>query len=194
VIVRSVAPAVLHGYHSGMEASTQTRVILFCDCHDFSRLQLALGDRLLEFMDSFYRECGECVVANGGRIIKYIGDSILAAFPEDGADDALTAGICLRREYAALVASLKTDVDSDMEVGISCGEVAEGVVGHSSLKSFDVFGECVNEAAMIGHYRGIAVTDVLRARLSPGTEVQPLEPYHPKWRADPLVVWGVVER
>ncbi len=169
------------------------RVILFCDCHDFSRLQLVLPDPLLEFMDSFYRVCGECVVAAGGRIVKYIGDSILAVFPEDAADRAVAAGACLRKEYATLVSAQQTNVDSDMEVGISFGQIEEGIVGHATLRSFDVFGECVNEAAMIGHHRGIAVTDAVRVRLSKKTTVRALEPYHLKWRADPLVVWEVGE-
>jgi adenylate cyclase len=169
------------------------RVILFCDCHQFSRLQLALKGRTLEFMNAFYRNCGECVVAHGGRIIKYIGDSILAVFPEDGSDEAVSAGACLRREYAALVDALDTEVESDMEVGISCGEIEEGEVGHESLRSFDVFGECVNEAAMIGHHRGIAVTDAVRRRLSPDTAVRELDAYHPKWRDTPLAVWEVVD-
>ncbi len=172
-------------------ATTNNRVILFCDCHDFSRLQLALPGPLLEFMDSFYRVCGECVVAAGGRIVKYIGDSILAVFPEDAADRAVAAGACMRKEYSTLVTAQQTNVDSDLEVGISFGQVEEGIVGHASLRSFDVFGECVNEAAMIGHHRGIAVTDALRTRLSKETATRALEPYHPLWRADPLVVWVV---
>ena len=172
-------------------ATTNNRVILFCDCHDFSRLQLVLPGPLLEFMDSFYRVCGECVVAAGGRIVKYIGDSILAVFPEDAADRAVAAGTCMRKEYAALVTAQQTNVDSDLEVGISFGQVEEGIVGHASLRSFDIFGECVNEAAMIGHHRGIAVTDTLRTRLSKEIAVRALKPYHPKWRTDPLVVWEV---
>jgi class 3 adenylate cyclase len=80
-----------------------------------------------------------------------------------------------------------------MEVGLAFGEVVEGVIGHQSLRSFDVFGECVNEAAMIGHHRGIAVTGALRERLQPGTETRQLEPYRPKWRAEPLEVWAIVE-
>jgi len=174
--------------------TTTNRVILFCDCHDFSRLQLVLPGSLLEFMDSFYRVCGECVVAAGGRIVKYIGDGIIAVFPENATDRAVTAGTCMRSEYAALVSAQQTNVDSELEVGISFGEVEEGLVGHASLRGFDLFGECVNEAAVIGHYRGIAVTDAVRVRLSTETPVRAMEPYQPKWRSTPLVVWEVVLR
>jgi class 3 adenylate cyclase len=170
-----------------------TKAILFCDCHHFSRLQLAIGDRILEFMDSFYRECGECLVSKGGRIIKYLGDSILAVFPQGSANDVIDAAHCLRREYAELVAALGTGIESDMEVGISYGEVFEGTVGHDTLRAYDVFGECVNEAAMIGHHRGIAITESVHQLISPEIAVRPLETQHPKWRTDPLIVWEVVE-
>ena len=181
-------PAVLVGFTM---VTSVDRVILFCDCHDFSRLQLVLPGPLFEFMDAFYRVCGECVVAAGGRIVKYIGDGILAVFPEDAADRAVAAATCMRKEHAALVSAQQTNVDSDLEVGISFGQVEEGIVGHATLRSFDLFGECVNEAAMIGHHRGIAVTDAVRVRLSKETAIQPLKPYHPKWRENPLTVWEV---
>jgi class 3 adenylate cyclase len=142
-------------------------------------------------MDSFYRLCGECLVAADGRIVKYIGDGILAVFPEDAADRAVAAGACMRKEYATLVSAQQTNVDSDLEVGISYGRVEEGIVGHPTLRTFDLFGECVNEAATICHHRGIAITDAVRVRLSKETTVQALEPYRPKWRSDPLIVWEI---
>jgi len=174
---------------------TRNAVILFCDCHDFSRLQNELGERLFAFMDEFYRRCGECVVTRGGQIIKYLGDAILATFAGDGAGAlaAVQAGRCLRRDYAALVLDLNTGIESDMEVGLSSGEIQEGIVGHESLKLFDVFGECVNEAAVIGHHRGIAVTAAVRDQLPPAVALRELGIYDLKWRDEPLRVWEVVD-
>jgi len=175
-------------------AESNTRVVLFCDCHQFSLVQLSLGDRTFGFLDELYRRGGECLVRNGGRIIKYLGDAILATFLGDCGDDAVLAAECLRREYAVLVREHGIDLETDMEVGLSLGDVQEGELGHDTLRGFDVFGECVNEAAMIGHHRGIAVTGALRTRLSAAIRVRELEPYRPKWRATPLEVWEVVGR
>ena len=169
-----------------------TRIILFCDCHNFGFLVSELGDALFEFMDDFYRRCGECIASRGGRIIKYLGDSILATFPEDAADRTVAAAVCARAEYAALIEALGTEVESDLEVGISLGPVQEGVVGHESLRAFDVLGECVNQAAMIGHHRGIAVTEPLRSRLSAAYETRPLQTLSLKGAAEPVSVWEVV--
>ena len=172
--------------------TSTSRIVFFCDCHNFGFLIRELGDSLFGFMDDFYRRCGECIASRGGRIIKYLGDSILAVFPEDAAELAVAAGACARAEYAALVRALETDVESDLEVGISCGPVQEGITGHESFRAFDVVGECVNQAAMIGHHRGIAVTGPVRARLSAAYETRPLEPLNLKGAAEPLEVWEIV--
>jgi adenylate cyclase len=172
---------------------TVQRVVMFCDCHDFSRLQRDLGNDLFVFIEEFYDRCGQCITTAGGTIIKYIGDALLATFPEECADAAVSAARCLRREYAAIVAGLESRVDTEMEVGISAGEVFEGVIGHSSNRSFDVFGECVNEAAVVGHHRGIALTADMRKLLDPSTRVRQIEPRQLKWRDSPLEVWEVLE-
>jgi adenylate cyclase len=168
------------------------RVVMFCDCHNFSIVQTELTGRTLAFLDRFYQTCGECIVSAGGRLVKYLGDAVLSVFPEGGAADAVRAGICLRREYASLIAELGTSAETDMEVGISAGPVEEGEVGHRSLRTPDVFGECVNEAAMIGHHRGIAITEAVRKRLPPEFETRPVAPFPVKWRAEALAVYEVV--
>jgi class 3 adenylate cyclase len=172
--------------------ATVTRVVFFCDCHHFLLLTRELGDVLLEFTDSFYQQCGECIASRGGRIIKYIGDSILATFSENGADDAVAAGICARAEYASLVDRYARGVESELEVGISRGQVVEGIVGHESHRAFDILGECVNEAAIIGHHRGVAVTDEVRELLSGKYETRALEPRRLKSRDEPLAIWEIV--
>ena len=172
--------------------TSTVRIVFFCDCHNFGFLARELGESLFEFMDDFYRRCGECIASRGGRIIKYLGDSILAVFPEDAADAAVAAGACARAEYAALVKALETDVETDLEVGISCGPVQEGIIGHESFRAFDVVGECVNQAAMIGHHRGIAITEPVRTRLSGAYETRPLQTLNLKGSAEPVSVWEVV--
>ena len=61
------------------------------------------------------------------------------------------------------------------------------------MRAFDVLGECVNEAAMIGHHRGIAVTKPVRARLSDAWSTRPLGQLSFKGSAEVLPVWEVVE-
>lgn len=169
------------------------KTILFCDLHDFSRLVADIDGSALAFIDSFYQSCGECIVSRGGRIIKYIGDSMLATFGEDGVEEAVQAARCMRSEYAALVAGLDSSVASDMEIGISLGETEEGEVGHPSLRTFDVFGECVNEAAIMCHYRGIAITAAVKERLPDRYSVKQLPAFNAKWRSEPLAAWAVVD-
>jgi class 3 adenylate cyclase len=174
-----------------VEARKQERVVFFCDCHNFSRLMNELGESSIHFVDRMYRECGDCIVTRGGRIVKYMGDAILAVFDGDGAEGAVAAAMCARSVYRRLIAEAGTTTRSEMEVGLSFGPLVEGVVGHPTHQGWDVFGETVNEAAVIGHHLGIAMTDALRRRLPPSIEVRQIEPCRPKWRTDPLLVWEV---
>jgi adenylate cyclase len=181
-------------------------VVVFTDVHNFSRVTLELKDRdTLGFLNEMYRRLGEELVSRGGRIIKYLGDAILAVFGQTGvslpappADHsalaAVQAAVAMRESYSRLVEPLAVRTETDLEVGIAFGECEVGTVGHDSLQSFDVFGECVNEAAIIGHHRGIAVTDAVRELLANSASVSftSLPDRRVKWRDDPLVLWEAV--
>lgn len=170
-----------------------TRVVMFCDCHNFSRLMLAIPGPILPFLDRMYTLCGEPIVRQGGRIIKYMGDAILAVFPVVMVAGAVNAAREVRVAYAKLIHDVHTDVESEMEVGLALGPVEEGEVGHPSCRGWDVFGETVNQAAIIGHHLGIAITTEVRERLDTTVRVRPLPPARAKWRTDPLAQWEVVE-
>lgn len=182
-------------YHGPMKTTVTDRIVVLFDCHNFSIVQTELGARSLEFMDEMYRRIGECVVSHGGRILKYVGDAMFALFPADSVRAAVEAARCARSEYAKQVADARFSgrIETELEVGISSGELTEGEVGHESFRCFDVAGETINEAAMIGHHRGIAIADSVRRLLPEEIEVRRLDDYQPKWRSEPLVVWEVVE-
>jgi adenylate cyclase len=181
-------------------------IVLFTDVHNFSRVMLEFKDRAsLGFLDEMYRRLGEGLVSQGGRIIKYLGDALLAVFGETdvsrpappldrSALAAVQAAAAMRASYARLVEPLALRTETDLEVGIAAGECEVGIVGHETLRSFDVFGECVNEAAMIGHHRGIAVTGTVRDLLADDASVSftRLPDQQVKWREQPLELWEAV--
>ena len=51
--------------------------------------------------------------------------------------------------------------ETELEIGIGSGEVEVGTFGHQSLRQKDVFGQEVNCTAVIGHHRGIAITETV---------------------------------
>jgi adenylate cyclase len=80
----------------------------------------------------------ECVRVAGGRVVKRLGDGILAVF--EGAEDAMAAALAMRRALDAPTCTLGRE-GIRVRIGLSSGSavVAEG----------DVYGDVVNIAARL---------------------------------------------
>lgn len=172
----------------------EERVVVFTDIHNFTAAARAAGeDSLPALLQEVYEEVGSIVVEHGGAVMKYLGDGMLCVFEARGADGAVAAAAAARQAYARLAEKRGLGGHTELEVGISCGQVAVGVLGHRSLRCAEVLGEVVNEAAAIGHHRGIALTGRVRERLAGDRPTRRLADVPLKWREEPLEVWEVIE-
>jgi class 3 adenylate cyclase len=169
----------------------RTLVMLMTDAHRFAMIgnELERRGRLADFIQAYYEMVGAEVKKNGGRLVKYIGDGSLSVFEPKDASAAVRCGHALRAGYAALADGWKLGIETELEVGISAGPVSAGIFGHESLRCYDVFGEAVNEAAMITHHRGVAVTGAAKKLLEGQVRTARLEDRILKWRPEPLEVW-----
>lgn len=138
--------------------TTENRVILFVDVHNFSIAFKALAENSYSFLQAMYEEMGDIIVEHQGEIVKYMGDAMLCVFPAGCENKAVDCSLKLRRAFSSLVSRSGLSPDTELEVGIGSGEVVTGVFGHRSLRQWDVFSEEVNRVATIGHHRGIAIT------------------------------------
>ena len=168
------------------------KVILFCDIHNFSKIMIKVGSRYARFVQSYYSKIGEDIVAAGGRIVKYMGDAIFAVFDKDRELQAIACANKMRSTYLLILKSQRLTVVSELEVGINSGKVSTGEFGHDTLKAFDVFGPAVNEAAMIMHYRGIAITESVRRKVSTCIKLKELPSKKLKWQNASLRIWAVL--
>jgi adenylate cyclase len=171
----------------------EDRVILFTDVHLYSIACGVLGEGLFDFMQEMYEGLGDIVVAHGGEILRYIGDAILCVFPGGSEKEVVECSRRLRKAFAVLAERRGLPSDVELEVGIGSGEVAMGVLGHTSLQQKDVFGEEVNRTAMIGHHRGIAITERVYDQVKAMYETCRLPDFEVKWQDEPLKVWEIAE-
>jgi adenylate cyclase len=113
---------------------------------------------------------GQVVKNHGGRVVKTLGDGVLALFP-DG-PSAVRAVVLLQREYTRRQTQRGPAHTMELQVGLACGEVVE-VAG-------DCFGDAVNVASRLSDLSGareIWVTDTVVEQLRvppPGTHFHPL--------------------
>ena len=178
------------------EMTVERRVIVFMDIHDFSVvldiLEKSGGDSL-GLLQEIYEGLGDVIVEYGGEIINYAGDAILCIFPADSENEVIQCSVELRRTFSSIVRARGISHDTELEIGIGSGEVAVGVFGHRSLRKKDVFGEEVNLAAMIGHHRGIAMTERVYDKIRMNYETRGLPHVDAKWRKEPFRVWEIEE-
>ncbi|MGD2049008.1 MAG: adenylate/guanylate cyclase domain-containing protein [Chloroflexota bacterium] len=104
---------------AGWYSKTEDRAfsaVLFTDIVDSTAQQRAYGDRRwLELLEEINDESSDLTAAYGGRVIKFTGDGLMAAFPTPG--NALRAA-------SAMVSAAKA-LGLEIRVGLHAGEVFE---------------------------------------------------------------------
>ncbi|GAB3658737.1 adenylate/guanylate cyclase domain-containing protein [Ramlibacter alkalitolerans] len=108
--------------------------------------------------------------AHGGRVVKTLGDGVLATFPAGA--DAIEAAVQMQREHARRSTRHGLVHRLQLQVGLACGEVVEVAA--------DCFGDAVNVAARLSNLSGarqiLATESVVQqvASPAPGTRFHPL--------------------
>jgi len=154
------------------DITTESRVILFMDIHNYSIAARALAGEQYGFLQEVYETLGDVVVEHKGEIVKYLGDALLCVFPADSENEAVECSLKLRKAFSDIVSKRGLPSDTELEIGIGSGEVAVGTFGHKSLRQRDILGEEVNRIAMIGHHRGIAITEQVHEKVKMNYETR----------------------
>lgn len=143
-------------------------------------------------LDALLSASSEIISTQGGVVITYLGDGLLATFntpleipePEARAVDAA-------RDLLALGA----DRDVRLRIGISSGEIASGNVGSSRRTSFTVYGDPVNRAARLESAAkdlgAILLVDAVTADLVVEADLESLGPVPLRGLSDAVAVFGL---
>ena len=173
--------------------ASENHVVMFMDVHHFSIVANALNENQYAFLQEVYEKLGDIIVAYQGEIIKYMGDAILCIFPADSESQAVKCALESRKAFRDIVNARAILHETELEVGISSGEVRVGLFGHRSLRQKDVLGEEVSRAATIGHHRGIAITENVYDKVRMDYETSKLPELQVKWQKEPLRLWEITE-
>jgi class 3 adenylate cyclase/tetratricopeptide (TPR) repeat protein len=132
--------------------------VLFADVVGFTSLAERTDPEIVARMvDAAFRQLGEAVAAHGGRVDKFMGDSVMAVFgvPVAHDDDA-------ERAVAAALAMRDLGGDLAFSIGVNSGEVMATAVGRAGDAT--VIGDTVNVAARLEKAAGPG--EVLCGRLT----------------------------
>jgi class 3 adenylate cyclase len=128
------------------EAAARDVSILFADIRDFTTLSEHMTpEETFGFLNRCLSRMGPHVRHHGGFVDKYIGDAIMALFP-DSANDAIRAAIAMQRETRG-----DGERGSGLEIGVGIhrGQVMMGTIGEASRFEATVIADAVNLTARL---------------------------------------------
>lgn len=164
----------------------QTTVV-FTDLHGSTAVFEALGNALAtETVTEITRWIGQKCVQGGGRIVKTLGDGVLAMFPNG--QHALNAVVELQRAYSTRSTATPLASHMPMRIGVASGEV-EIVAG-------DCYGDAVNVAARLCDLCGPSqiwanAAALIDAHETNGMTFRVLGPINIRGRAEPCNVYQI---
>ncbi len=131
--------------------------IMFCDLRNSTSLEESLDrDAYINLLNEFFETVSGIVDGNGGEVLKFIGDAVLAVFPagEEPAQARANAQQAATEivEKLAELRSADPDIHCDCSIGVSYGRVTYGNVGSRERLDFTVIGQAANVAARLGEH------------------------------------------
>ncbi len=150
------AERVLAGNIVRGRAETIRAVVWFSDITGFTPVTESAGAAgALALLNDYAEVQVDAIERHGGHVLKFIGDAVLAIFPEADAHvasaRALDAAVDYRRRLAALRAAREAAglPVVDTHLALHVGELLYGNVGSARRLDFTVLGPAVNAAARI---------------------------------------------
>lgn len=125
--------------------------VLFTDIRDFTSLsELMTPEENFRFVSSFNERLGPVIRSNNGFINQYLGDSIMAIFPEDP-NDALHAAIEMQQAIWELSQERKIKNLKPIRAGIGMhtGPLIMGITGDEHRMDAATISDTVNTASRI---------------------------------------------
>ena len=125
--------------------------VLFTDIRDFTTLSEKMTpEENFKFVSSFNARLGPVIRANNGFINQYLGDSIMAIFPENPGD-ALHAAVGMQKAVHELNAERKEAGLPSIRAGIGMhtGSLIMGITGDEFRMDAATISDTVNTAARI---------------------------------------------
>jgi adenylate cyclase len=156
---RDAGHRVLRGHIERGVAEKIAAVLWFSDLQGFTRItDTAPPEQIIPLLNDYADEIVTAVHDQGGEVLKFIGDGILAMFdtfnaalPADACACALDAAVDARSRIAVLNQRRKAAglPVTRLYLGLHVGEVFYGNIGSIDRLDFTVVGPAVNEASRI---------------------------------------------
>jgi len=180
----------------------QEMTVLFSDIRSFTTLSESMTPKQnFDFINAFLRRVGPVIRNCGGVIDKYIGDAVMALFPNSPAD-AINAAIQMQLKVSEYnqqrVAEGFTAIA--IGVGLHTGNLILGTVGELERMNSTVIADAVNLASRLEgvtkHYGvGIVISEESLSQLPQPIQfsIRFLDKIQVKGKKDPVTIYEVFD-
>lgn len=153
---RDASKRVLSGDITRSSSETISAVIWYFDLQGFTKLSETLpGPDIINLLNDCFGVAVDVVERNGGNVLKFMGDGMLAIFDlneiPDAACIAVEAAVELRKAFVALNARREADnlTATGFTLSLHAGDLLYGNIGGKDRLDFTVIGTAVNTTARI---------------------------------------------
>ncbi|MDF5754443.1 adenylate/guanylate cyclase domain-containing protein [Spongiactinospora sp. TRM90649] len=177
---------------------------LFADLKGFTTFsERVTPGEIVEMLNRYHTAAVPCVLDNGGTIVQFVGDALLALFnaPARQSDHALAAaraGLAMQRAAERVAAEVAGEQAAGrmngvewpkFRVGVNTGPALVGNIGSPELRGFNAMGDCVNVAARLqalAEPGTVVIGSTTRDLLGRAAAVTPLGPLTLKGKEEPV--------
>jgi two-component system sensor histidine kinase ChiS len=125
--------------------------IMFSDLRSFTTMaEQMTPQENFNFINTYLQQISPEIRKHNGFIVKYMGDGLMAVFP-DGVDDAIQAGIVKLEQLQKLNQSRKMngEIPLNIGIGIHVGDTMVGIIGDANRMQADALSDHVNLTARL---------------------------------------------
>lgn len=153
---RDASKRVLSGDITRGSSQTISAVIWYFDLQGFTKLSETLpGNSIIEMLNDCFAVAVDVVERNGGNVLKFMGDGMLAIFDMDQVPEArrvaIEAALELRDAFASLNERRAAEglASTGFTLSLHAGDVLYGNIGGKTRLDFTVIGPAVNTTSRI---------------------------------------------
>jgi adenylate cyclase len=153
---RDASKRVLSGAIARGSSDTISAVIWYFDLQGFTKMSETLpGTSIIEMLNAYFGVAVDIVEKNGGNVLKFMGDGMLAIFDLDVIPDARHVAVEAAVEMRAGFDEINTQREADdlpvtgFTLSLHAGDVLYGNIGGKTRLDFTVIGPAVNTTARI---------------------------------------------
>ncbi len=125
--------------------------VLFSDIRDYTTLSEKMTpEQNFRFVNAFNQRMGPIIQKHHGFVNQYLGDGIMAIFPEN-TDDTLQAAIGMQKELSSYnrIRISKNKASLRMGIGLHAGPLIMGIIGDEQRMDAATISDTVNTASRI---------------------------------------------